>query len=289
MPLLTIASLTLREASRRKLLIAVAILTVVMCFFTGWGFQKIVSLPCGPAGHTHPCGATEIRVGTATILILLMFMFSFVLALAAAFVAAPSISTDIESGVLLSILPRPIRRSDVVIGKWLGLSALIALYAGLACGLEFFIIKVTVNYAPPHPFLAIVYVVAEGIAVLTLAMLLSTRLPAITSGIVAAVLFGLVWMGGIVGSIGAAFHNGAVENIGTVSSLILPSDGLWRGAIYNLEPALFLAISSNTGRAGSANPFLVTAPPTVPYVIWALAWMAGLLALATWSFRRREL
>ena len=49
--------------------------------------------------------------------------------------------------------------------------------------------------------------------------------------LVAAVLFGLVWMGGIVGSIGTAFHNGAVENIGTVSSLILPSDGLWRGAV----------------------------------------------------------
>ena len=55
-----------------------------------------------------------------------LFMFSFVLALGAAFVGAPSIHNDVESGVMLAILPRPVRRSEVVLGKWLGLALLIA-------------------------------------------------------------------------------------------------------------------------------------------------------------------
>jgi ABC-type transport system involved in multi-copper enzyme maturation permease subunit len=126
MPVLTIARLTLREASRKRLLIAVAILTIVIAALSDWGFHRLMQLPCNGPGSA-PCAPSELRILAATLLILLAFMFSFVLALGAAFVAAPSISTEIESGVVLAILPRPIRRSEIVIGKWLGLIVLLAL------------------------------------------------------------------------------------------------------------------------------------------------------------------
>ena len=112
MAVLTIARITLREASRRKLLLAVAILTLVVAVLSGWAFHKLLALPCGTSDNPHPCPPYEIRLVAATLLILLLFMFSFVLALGAAFVAAPSISGDIESGVMLAVLPRPIRRAE---------------------------------------------------------------------------------------------------------------------------------------------------------------------------------
>jgi len=150
------------------------------------------------------CSAAELRIIAATLLILLAFMFSFVLAVGAAFIGAPTIATDIESGVLLAVLPRPIRRSDVVLGKWLGLATLITAYAGLACGMEFVIAKISFGYVPSHPIIAILFLVAEALVVLALTLAASTKMPAMTCGIVVVVLFGLTWMSGIAGAVGAA-------------------------------------------------------------------------------------
>lgn len=289
MAILTIARLTIREASRRRLLLAIAILTLVGGVLSAWAFHRLLQLPCGYAGHLYPCPVSETRILAATLLILLSFMFSFILALGAAFMGAPAISTEAESGVLLSILPRPIRRSDVLIGKWLGLGSLITLYAALACGIEFTIVHFAMDYTPPNPFLAIAYVTAEALIVLTLALTFSTRVPAMTCGIVVLVLFGMMWMAGIAGAVGGAFHNSQIQGIGTISSLILPTDGLWRGAIYNLEPVALVVVQNSFGREASGNPFFVLSPPTTAYVLWCVVWCMGLLAVASWSFNRRDL
>ena len=55
------------------------------------------------AWSTSPArsGSTEleIQIGVSQVLILIAFMFSFVLAMTAAFVGAPAIGGDLESGV----------------------------------------------------------------------------------------------------------------------------------------------------------------------------------------------
>ncbi|HZU13293.1 MAG TPA: ABC transporter permease [Chloroflexota bacterium] len=289
MALLRIARLTLRETARRKLLIALVILTVIVALLTGWLFHKLYSLPCGEAPHLHRCTVATMDLAAATLLILLLFMFSFVLALGAAFVAAPSIATEIESGVLLSIATRPIRRSDILLGKWLGFAVLLALYGALAIALEMVILKVAMGYAPPHPVAAIAFIIAESLIVLTLAMLGSTRLSAITTGIIALALFGGAWLAGITGEVGQLFGNRTIENAGTVGSLIMPTDGLWRGAIYNLEPLAVILGQADLGQRAAANPFFVLSAPSPPYLLWALAWGLAVLGLALWSFQRREL
>ena len=179
------------------------------------------------------------------------------------------------------------RRSDVVVGKWLGLGVLIVVYTALACGLEFLAVWLAVGYLPPHPVLTTMFIPGEAVTLLTLGILGSTRLSPITCGILAVILFGITWIVGVAGQIGAAFGNTVLANIGTVSSLILPTDGLWRGAVFNLEPVSILTIESST-RDASINPFTVSSGPTTPYVIWSICWIAGVLLLAVWSFSTRE-
>jgi hypothetical protein len=109
------------------------------------------------------------------------------------------------------------------------------------------------------------------------------------SGIVALTLFGMAWMGGIVGGVGQAFDNAVVTHVGTATKLILPTDGLWRGVVHALEPAAVLTAARGApGAAIAANPFFASTPPPVPFTLWAVAWIAGMLAIALWSFRRRE-
>ena len=66
---------------------------------------------------------------------------------------------------------------------------------------------------------------------LTLALLLSSVVSPMASGIVAVGLFGATWVAGVVGGIGAALGNEGVARVGTVSRMLLPTDGLWRGAM----------------------------------------------------------
>lgn len=280
----TITCLTVREAARRRLLLALAGLTLITALGTGWGFHKIMEISC-----TGPCAHGERTAGIATLLIMLMFMFSFVIAMAAAFVSAPSIATEAENGVLLSLLPRPIRRSDVLVGKWLGLGLVVASYTAVCMALEFVIVKLATGYGVPHPVSAIVYVVAEGIIVLTISLTLSTRLPAMAAGIIVLGLFGVVWVGGVAGSIGAVLHNPAVAEAGTITSLILPTDGLWRGAMYSMEPAALLGVAGASTVGGSGNPFLASSVPAAGYHFWVLAWFLVILGSGIWMFERRDL
>src|SRR6267378_2606785 len=222
------------------------------------------------------------------LLILVMFMFSWVLSLAAVFIASPAISGELESGIALAILARPISRAEYVLGKWIGLVAVVIAYGLAAAAVELVAVQAVSGYQPPHPFEFLGFVLGEGLVILTFSLMLSTRLAGMVGGVIAAILFGIAWMGGIVGGVGAAFNNATITNVGTLTKLILPTDGLWRGAVWSLEPAIVIAAQQQVGPAVAANPFFAAAPPPAAYVIWAVAWIAAMLALAIWSFRARE-
>jgi ABC-type transport system involved in multi-copper enzyme maturation permease subunit len=279
--LLVIARLTILEASRRKLLLALGILTIVVIVLTSWGFSRLPTM-----NNVTPA---EVRIASSQLTILMAFMFSGVLALGSTLVAAPSIASDIESGIALAILPRPIRRSQLLMGKWLGLALLVALYAAGSGLLELLGIWLGTNYLPPNPIASIGFVAAEGLILMTLALLLSTRLAPMTGGVIALVLFFVAWIGGIALGIGTAFDNQTIKDIGIGSRLLIPTDGLWHGAIFYLEPPDFLAAARAAGRARAGNPFFAEAPLPGIYLAWVVGWMAAMIGLANWSFLKRDL
>jgi ABC-type transport system involved in multi-copper enzyme maturation permease subunit len=285
-PALVIARLTVQEASRRRLLLALVILTLIVVGFSAWGFNKITTVR--RADGSLP-SATEVALLSSQLLIVVTFMYSGVLALSAAVVAGPLISNEVESGMLLSILARPVRRSEVVIGKWLGLAALVAIYAAGSALLELAAVDWATGYVPPHPIQLVVYVGTEGLALLSLGLLLSTRLSGITGGVIALVAWLMGWIAGVVGDIGTALQNQAIQNVGTISHLLLPTDGLWRGAVYAMEPDAVLAALRAAGTVARANPFAAVDPPPIPFLAWVVVWFAIMLSLSIWSFRTREI
>lgn len=285
-PALVVARLTVQEASRRRLLLALVILTLLVVGFSAWGFYKITTVTRSD-GSVLP--AQQVTLITSQLLIVVTFVYSGVLALSAAVVAGPLISSEVESGLLLSMLARPMRRSEVVIGKWLGLAVLVAIYAAGSAFLEMAAVDWATGYVPPHPVDLVIYVAAEGLALLSLGLLLSTRLSGITGGVIALVAWLIGWIGGVVGDIGVGLQNQAIENVGTISHLILPTDGLWRGAVYAMEPDAVLATLKAAGTIGRANPFSAVDPPPIEFLAWVVMWFAIMLALSVWSFRTREI
>lgn len=279
-PALTIASLTIREALRRKLILALAAITVAMVGLSTWGFYKL-------SHSANAITSGETRVALPTSFILFMFMFSFVVALSASAIASPAVSAEIDSGVLAAVVTRPVRRGEVLLGKWLGLAGLLAAYTALVCGLEDAVVDLVSGYSPPGPVLSGLFLFAEGAAVLTLVLLLSTRLSALAAGVIGVALFGITWLAGVVGKLGEVFHISALSTAAEVSRYLLPTDGLWHAAIYYLEPGSFILAQEGSDTHG--DPFFAGSAPSWAYVTWAGVWLIVVLLAGLASFERREL
>jgi ABC-type transport system involved in multi-copper enzyme maturation permease subunit len=282
---LALAGLTLREASRRKVLRALAALTIVLLALSAWGFSKIVVID--PA--TGDLTSGEARLIASLMLNLVMFGLSLIAALGTAFMAGPTVAGEVESGAALSVLARPVRRSAVLTGKWLGLVAFgsgFIVIAGLA---QFLIVKATVGYWPPDPVVALALLAVQTTVLLTLGLLLSTAISPMASGIVAVGLFGATWIAGVIGGIGAALGNDGVARVGTVSQVVLPTDGLWRGAMHALQDPGALRQFSGGAAVDGGFPFLSASALTPAYLAWTVLWVAVVLALAGVAFQRRDL
>jgi hypothetical protein len=79
-----------------------------------------------------------------------------------------------------------------------------------------------------------------------------------------------------------------VARVGTVSRILLPTDGLWRGAMHAFQDPSALAQLGGPAVEGGF-PFLSEAPLAAPYLVWAGLWVALVLGLATLVFQRRDL
>ncbi len=108
------------------------------------------------------------------------------------------------------------------------------------------------------------------------------------SGIVAVGLFGATWIAGVVGGVGEAFGNDSVARVGTVSRMLLPTDGLWRGAMHAFQDPVALAQFGGPALEGGF-PFLSAPPLTMTYLAWTGLWVSLLLGLAAVTFLRRDL
>jgi len=280
--ILVIARLTLREAFRRRLLWALVALTVVLVGATGWLFGK--------AAELSPIDGGAQQLLLSQLLVMIAFMFSFVLTMTAAFAASPAIGPEIENGLLLAVLARPVRRSDVLLGRWLGLAVVVVGYALAAGYLELGAVRLLTGYLPVDPMAAPIYLAGESLVLLTLALVFSTRIAPVASGSIAVVGFGLAWMGGIAGGIGDYLNNDPLRMAGTLAHLILPSDTLWRGAMFALEPPPdVLAAAGSQARIFTVSPFFAGTPPPLPWLAWCAAWVVAILAIGVLVLRRREL
>jgi ABC-type transport system involved in multi-copper enzyme maturation permease subunit len=276
-----IARLTLREAVRRKLLWSLAGLTIVIAVLTAWGFSRL-------ADASPVTGPIEM-VGVSQVLVLLAFMFSFVLAMTAVFAASPAIGPEIESGLLLAMLARPIRRGDVLLGRWLGLSLVLVVYALVAGYLEIGAVAWATGYLPAEPALAPLYLAGQTLVLLTLAIVFSTRIASVAGGAVAVVAYGLAWMAGILGGVGDTINSDVLRGAGLVAHVVLPSDILWRGSVFALSPTeQVLKAGGFDGRVFQVSPFYASSPPGPLWLAWCVVWIVAALAVGIVLLRNRE-
>ncbi|MDA8331643.1 MAG: ABC transporter permease subunit [Candidatus Dormibacteraeota bacterium] len=276
-----IARLTFKELLRRRLVLALLALTAIVVGLTAWGFSRIPGLHIGG----QPLTPGEVQLASSQLLLLVMFMFSFVLALTCAFLAAPAVAGDLESGIAQAVLARPLRREEFLVGRWVGLAVPVLVYAVLSTSAVFLLVDWTTGYLPRQLVPAEAALVVEGLCLLTLALALSTRLSTMTAGVISVIAFGTMWLGGVAGAFGQVFHNQAISDVGVITHFLLPTDGMWRAAVFAIEPVSSVAAASH----GFGSTFQVSQGPTMAYLAYVGCWFVAVLVIALFSLHQREI
>jgi Cu-processing system permease protein len=298
---LVVARWTVLEARRRRLLLAGALLSVAFVALFVVGFyllyrtqqRDLLAAQAQDGGPADGLDAREELLAISTILVILgLYGVQFLAALLGLFLGVASVSPEIDSGALHAVLARPLSRLQYLMGRFLALAGLLTAYVVVMSGALLLTARVVAGYRPGDAAGVIGLMILQVLILLAVSLLGSTVLPTLANGVVMLVLFGLAWLGGIIGFVGTIPPgNELMANLGTAVSLLLPADAVWRGASYHILPPSFLVASSFAGGSGEeiGLPFGSTTPIARAMLAWALAYPVACLALAVAAFRRRDL
>ena len=299
MSVLVVARWTLLEARRRRLLLAAGLLSVAFAALFAVGFTLLhhtqeQDLLRAQAQGLGPPGGIDVReelLAVATILVVLgLYGVQFLAALLALFLGVASVSPEIDSGALHAVLARPLSRLEYLLGRFLALAGLLTAYVVAMSGSLLLTARVVAGYQPGDARSALGLMLLEVLILLGVSLLGSTLLPTLANGVVMLALFGLAWLGGILGFVGSIPPgNELLANLGTAVGLLLPADAVWRGASFHVLPPSFLVAGAIAGGEDPGLPFASTAPIAPAMLAWALAYPVACLTLAVAAFRRRDL
>jgi Cu-processing system permease protein len=289
MSILAIARFTFREARRRRLLWLGIGLGLAFLALFGIGFYLVYddirnSILMEFVGKDEQ----EEMLGLIANLFLMMGMFvvNFLVVLVAILTTVGAISAEISSHTIQALVTKPLRRSEILLGKWLGHAMMVTFYIVLLTGGIILVVFLISGHSPRNLTGGLALYVLEGIVLMTVSILGGTRLSTLANGVVLFMFYGLAFVGGWVEQIASLVNSDTATNIGALAGRLLPSEVLWRRASHIMAPSISLGSDFD-----GPPPFLFTfgrepPPSIVPY---ALVYIAVILLLAIWSFRQRDL
>jgi len=295
MNLLVVARWTVLEARRRRLLAAGMALSAAFIVLFAVGFtllyhaqqRGLASEQALPPGVD---AGTELLLMSTILVVLGLYGVQFLAVLLGLFLGVASVSPEIDSGALHAVLARPLSRLEYLLGRFLALAGLLTAYVVVMSSALLLTARIVAGYQPGNVPRAVALMLLQVLILLAVSLLGSTVLPTLANGVVMLALFGLAWLGGIIGFIGSLPPgNELMANLGTAVSLLLPADAVWRGASFHVLPPSLLAAQSITGGQDFELPFGSTTPIAPAMLAWALAYPVACLALAVAAFRRRDL
>ena len=270
-----IAWLTFHEARRRRLLWVGAVLGIAFLLLFAVGYRAVY----GEAYADSAGREFMLRQVTGTLTMAGLYAVNFLVVVISVLLAVDSISGEITSHSVQSLVTKPIRRWEVVAGKWLGLAVLVSGATLALAGGVILISYFIGGFLPKNVVEGLSMMLLEGLVLLALVLLGGTRFSTLANGVFAFGLYSLAFIGGWVEQIGSVIRNETAVNVGIVSSLILPTEALWKRTAH---------LMSETG-AAFISPFSAGSLPSPAMVLYAVLYGAGALAAAIYFFSKRDL
>jgi hypothetical protein len=276
--LVTIVGLTLNEAARKRVLLAALLMGLAFVALDAVGFHFITRSFHGKVGAAVHAQA---MLASAMFTLAGLYATHMLSAMAAVLLPIDTLSGEIGSGVMQTVASKPVRRSEIVLGKWLAYALVVLAYQALVAWGVLLVARLIPHYTPPGLAQGLPLLALEALALVTLSIAGGTRLSTVTNGMLAFGLFGLAFIGGWVEQIGAFSHNDAARRVGTAVSLAMPTDAMWQMAAHAMQPIGVAQLL--------AGPFSPLSVPNGAMVAWTAGWTVVVLALALRGFAKRPL
>lgn len=282
MPILIIARLTFLEAVRRKVALAAFLLGLAFVVLYGLGFHFVTTETDLSTADTPT--ANLLRTQVYNFLTNAgLYAVNFLSLAMGALVSADTLAGEINSGTIQALITKPVRRSEIVLGKWLGFAGLLALYLALMSGGVLGNVYFQSGYRVPQVLQGLTVMYLVSVLMMTITLACSSSFSTLATGGIVFGLYGLAFIGGWVEQIGAVLQNETAKNIGIFSSLLMPTEALFRRAAYDMTSPTAQALGLSFG------PTFVISVPSPAMVTYALIYLVVLLMLGVWQFSRRDL
>jgi ABC-type transport system involved in multi-copper enzyme maturation permease subunit len=190
--------------------------------------------------------------------------------LLAAWAAADSVASEIRSGTILAVLARPVRRWEYLVGKFLGVQLLMAIYVLCSLAMGYLMTWIGGQTIQSSPLPMILYPLVRYAIYSAIAMLLVTLMHPVGA-------FGCVLVIAVIAGMVAPPNPTELVPAWIAKGLyyLLPSTGL-------LSEERFLTIAQ-----ADVRPVPWTSHLTA--LLYGLDYALVCFVLAVWSFRRRSL
>lgn len=275
--MLTIAVFTFKEMVRRRILLVTVVLAVAFLALYGagvhYGYKDM-------AAHSGPMKALI----TPMFLSLGLYFGSFIIAFLAVMAAVGAISGEIENGTIHAIVPRPVRRSEIILGKFFGYGLMLSAFAAIFYVAVLLIVHYNTGMSVPVKAGAIGLFCLQPLILLAVTLFGTTFLSTLANGIAAFMLYATGVVGGMLEQIGHLANSQVLVNIGIVSSLVMPADSIYRKIVYTLLSAPGASFSSLM-----MGPFGSGSEPSVWMLAYAGLYVLFFLVMALRIFSRRDI
>ncbi len=279
-----VATFTFKECARRRVFIVVPITTVAFLSLYALGnhyaFRSIGGSVAGPMGQVD-----ARTLAGATLVGLSMFVTLFLGSALGIFLSFSAVRGDAEQGVLQPLVVRPVARTGLLLGRFLGACTLSIGYVSFLYLASVAITGATGGWWPQR-LLSPLFHLAGGVTiVIALTLLGSVFLSALTNGIVMFMLYGAGLLAGLFGQLGGVLRSSALESTGKVVSWALPFEALYQSGLNSLTASAtgVTRVIVQLGPLGGAQP----GGPLL--VLWSLAYLVLVGGLALFAFARRDL
>jgi len=275
--ILIFAELTFREARRSKILWTALGLGLAFIILYGVGFYFIYR---DMVAYSHGRDIT-MDAGFNFMVMAGLYVISFLGVMLAVLTSVGTISGEITSHTIQALATKPVRRTAILLGKWLGLALMLTSYIVLLAGGIILTTWAISGYLLPNALPGMLLIAFQALIMLSLSILGGTRLSTVANGVLAFMCYGLAFVGGWIEQVGAFTHNETAVDIGILSSLLVPSEAIWKMAANIMQhPAVNVL---------GVSPFSMAVAPSTAMLIYALVYMIALIALASYSFNHRDL
>ena len=238
-------------------------------------------------------GGKEMFGGMEETVVSILSISAMLIPLIAIMLGFSTIAGEAEKGALSVVLSYPIRRGEVLLGKFLGLGSVLAVTPLIGFGLGGIVIAATVGAEEGLAYMAfIALAIILGLMYLSLVIFISalckTRVRAIAGGVILffwSMIYGVIIMGVYIAT------GGSYQELLSPAGMTSLPDWFWASVVFSPNDTNQMAVM-RAFDLNQAMGFSIDAPDWLSMnflLVIQLVWIIVPLILAYFFFKRRDI